>query len=91
MRRTTLLGPVALITALAFGPAPASAQSYRSYPYCANYTYGSESCSFSTLAQCRAAISGVGGSCDVNPSYSGSRSNSSNRPYSPQRRWRYGG
>lgn len=91
MRCTILLGPVALITAFAFGPAPASAQSSRNYPYCANYNFGSESCSFTSLAQCRASVSGVGGTCGANPYFSASRSRAARKPYSPQRRWRYGG
>ncbi len=81
MRCTFLLGPIALITAFAFGPAPASAQSYRNYPYCAYYNYGADSCTFSTLAQCRASVSGVGGTCGANPYYSASGSNAARKPY----------
>jgi Protein of unknown function (DUF3551) len=59
-----LLLPVAL-------PAPAQAQIY--YPWCANYggmgDGGGTNCGFSTLEQCRATISGVGGFCQQNPFY----------------------
>ena len=33
--------------------------------WCANYNNGSSNCGFSTIEQCRAAVSGVGGSCQV--------------------------
>jgi Putative peptidoglycan binding domain len=33
--------------------------------WCANYTNGSSNCGFYTIEQCRAAVSGVGGSCQV--------------------------
>ena len=73
MLRTALLGLAAMIAGLSFMPATASAQSgYKLYPYCAYYNTkggGSSNCYFSTLAQCRAAVSGVGGFCDVNPFY----------------------
>ena len=72
MRRTALLGLAAVIAGLSFAPATASAQSgYKLYPYCAYYNVkgGATNCYFSTLAQCRAAVSGIGGSCSVNPFY----------------------
>lgn len=34
--------------------------------WCATYRYGGTNCGFSTFEQCRAAISGVGGSCSPN-------------------------
>jgi hypothetical protein len=37
-------------------------------PYCAQFSDGtSPSCSFATLQQCNASISGVGGVCNLNP------------------------
>jgi hypothetical protein len=41
------------------------------YPWCAQYgdRDGARNCGFSTLDQCRAAISGNGGYCEENPMY----------------------
>jgi len=41
------------------------------YPWCAQYgdRDGARNCGFSTLEQCRAAISGNGGYCEENPMY----------------------
>jgi hypothetical protein len=40
------------------------------YPYCAYGQWsGGGGCSYTTLEQCRASISGVGGSCTSNPRY----------------------
>ena len=40
------------------------------YPWCASGQWaGGGGCSFTTLEQCRASISGVGGSCVTNPRY----------------------
>jgi len=37
-------------------------------PYCAQFSDGtSPNCSFATLQQCNASISGVGGVCNLNP------------------------
>ena len=43
------------------------------YPWCAEYSVrgGATNCGFSSLAQCRATISGVGGSCRENLFYRG--------------------
>jgi hypothetical protein len=44
----------------------------RDYPWCAFYDDkdgGFSNCGFVTIEQCRAAVSGVGGSCGVNPGY----------------------
>ena len=78
MHRTVLAGLAAVIAALTFAPATASAQAgYRLYPYCAYYNVkgGASNCYFSSLAQCQAAIRGVGGYCDVNPFYAAYGSN----------------
>lgn len=42
------------------------------YPWCATYGYyGVTNCGFATLAQCQAAVSGVGGFCQPNAFYPG--------------------
>jgi hypothetical protein len=61
---------VAAMAAALIGPKPAQAGT--EYPWCAVYsesTVGATNCGFSTLAQCRAAISGAGGGCYENPAY----------------------
>jgi Protein of unknown function (DUF3551) len=48
---------------------PAEAQDY---PWCAYYDFfegGATNCGFSTLQQCMATVSGIGGSCGANPQY----------------------
>jgi hypothetical protein len=48
---------------------PAEAQNY---PWCAYYNDndgGFTNCGFSTIQQCQAAVTGVGGSCGANPKY----------------------
>ena len=48
---------------------PAEAQNY---PWCAYYNFlqgGATNCGFSTIQQCLAAVSGVGGSCGPSPIY----------------------
>jgi hypothetical protein len=60
----------AMLATLLIGPAPAQAGT--EYPWCAVYsesTIGATNCGFTTLAQCRAAISGAGGGCYENPAY----------------------
>jgi hypothetical protein len=48
-----------------------SAKAEITYPWCAQYgdRDGARNCGFSTLEQCRAAISGNGGYCEENPMY----------------------
>lgn len=73
------LPPAALAVTLAFGftlspQAIGVAQAGIEYPWCAVYsesTVGATNCGFSTLAQCRATISGIGGACMPNPAYVG--------------------
>jgi hypothetical protein len=62
----SMLALAAIATPLATtGPAEAV-----EYPYCASGQWaGGGGCSYSTLDQCRASISGVGGSCVTNPRY----------------------
>jgi hypothetical protein len=54
---------------LLMGVHPARAEI--TYPWCAQYgdRDGARNCGFSTLEQCRAAISGNGGYCEENPMY----------------------
>jgi len=73
------LPSAAAVVALALGftltpQAVGVAQAGIEYPWCAVYsefTVGATNCGFSTLAQCRATISGVGGMCMPNPAYVG--------------------
>jgi len=57
------------------------------YPWCAQYSGGPQgggtNCGFSTLEQCRATVSGIGGSCVVNQFYPGS---TDRLPYGHRRR-----
>jgi len=53
-----------------FTAAPARAEIQ--YPWCAEYggnDANATNCGFTTLAQCRATISGIGGRCYENPLY----------------------
>lgn len=73
-----------VLVGLALAPIEAQAQDYA---YCARQggRNGYENCGYSTLQQCRAAVSGVGGYCGVNPRYA-------QQPYdddrAPPRRYR---
>jgi Protein of unknown function (DUF3551) len=67
----TILAALALAAlGLAGGGAPGHAEI--TYPWCAQYgeQSGARNCGFSTLEQCRAAISGNGGYCEQNAMYS---------------------
>jgi hypothetical protein len=75
----------AVFMGLAISPIEAQPQDY---PYCARQggRNGYENCGYSTLEQCRASVSGVGGYCGINPRYA-------QRPYddddrAPPRRYR---
>jgi uncharacterized protein DUF3551 len=70
MLKAALLGG-AIVAAAALMPAtPAAAFEY---PWCADYSLpgGSTNCGFVTLDQCRATVSGIGGSCRRNLFYAG--------------------
>ncbi len=73
MRHIAMIG-IATIACLPTLATPARAEIQ--YPWCAQYSGGEEgggrNCGFSTLEQCRATISGIGGSCEPNLFYSGS-------------------
>lgn len=65
-------GSLALIFAAGLAGGEAAADPYR---WCAEYAGGSagggRNCYFVTIEQCRAAVSGVGGTCNINPFYDG--------------------
>lgn len=63
-----LLFALSLFAAFAATGMSASAMA-QDYPWCANYTKGSTSCSFNTFEQCMADVSGIGGFCERNTSY----------------------
>jgi hypothetical protein len=63
---------VAIGLAASFFAGMAAAEPYK---WCASYGTttggGGSNCGFVTLEQCRATVSGIGGSCNVNPFYTG--------------------
>jgi hypothetical protein len=75
MTQKILIGFAALTATMLLAGVPA--QAANEYPWCAYYGslgMGATNCGFSTQAQCRAAISGVGGFCQTNPRYQPPRS-----------------
>jgi hypothetical protein len=64
MRVHAALGVLA--ATLVITPSPTQAQYHA---WCARYDPSTWNCGFSTLAQCLATISGVGGRCVPNPHY----------------------
>ena len=78
MRCIALIGIAAIASLLALAtPTRAGSE----YPWCAQYggadDGGGRNCGFSTLEQCRATISGIGGSCEPNLFYPGLAGDSS--------------
>ena len=78
MRRIAMIG----IAAIACLPALASRRGRRSNIHgAAQYSGadngGGRNCGFSTIEQCRATISGMGGFCEPNPFYPGSTNGTS--------------
>ena len=73
MRLATLtFAALALPVALAATPAQAYDMPYDPYPWCAVYSGdagGASNCGFLTIDQCRATVSGIGGSCEPNQFY----------------------
>jgi hypothetical protein len=68
--RIVLIGLGALAATLVMDVRPSSAQAPDPYPWCAYYSGrggGGSNCYFSTLRQCQASVSGVGGYCSPNP------------------------
>ncbi|MBN8920131.1 MAG: DUF3551 domain-containing protein [Rhizobiales bacterium] len=86
MLRSLLIGAVAATALAGLGASPASA---RDYPFCATQGgWGSyENCGYSTMQQCMAAVSGVGGFCKPNPRYA-VRSYPDDYAPAPPRRYR---
>ncbi len=75
---------VALIAINSFGPAHSYDMPYDPYPWCAFYSGdggGGTNCGFLTLEQCRATVSGVGGSCGPNQFYNPQRKSSRPRKH----------
>jgi hypothetical protein len=65
----------ALIAGLAVAAPPAAHalfSRHQDQPWCAAFNDSIRDCGYLTIAQCRAAISGVGGLCELNPFYRGS-------------------
>ena len=77
MRFTTLaLAALSLAAVLAASPARAYDLPYDPYPWCAVYSGdagGASNCGFLTIEQCRATVSGIGGSCEPNQFYNPGR------------------
>lgn len=70
MRSLRIVLP-ALAALAVFSPASGHAIEY---PWCAQYGLGGDggrNCGFSTLEQCLATVSGIGGSCERNSFYTG--------------------
>ena len=63
----------ATVGILAAASAFATRAEAQNYPWCANYGSafgdGGTNCGFTTLQQCMATVSGIGGSCDRNTQY----------------------
>jgi hypothetical protein len=81
MRYIAVIG-IAAIASLPVLATPARAAI--EYPWCAQYSGedgGGRNCGFSTLEQCRATISGMGGSCEPNLFYPGAASDTSQRKH----------
>ena len=53
--------------------------------WCAYHTKGGTNCGFHSYAQCMTNLSGIGGSCGVNPAYQSNAGDSRRR----SRDWRY--
>ena len=63
---------LAALALFAFAAWPTQASAMIIYPWCAHYlgrSGGAVNCGFVTIEQCRATVSGIGGSCDRNPWY----------------------
>jgi hypothetical protein len=63
-----LLGLATLTMAVLLHTGSVHAQNY---PWCAQYggTFGGSNCGFTTIRQCRATVSGIGGYCYKNPMF----------------------
>jgi len=63
--RMSLLALAALVAGASATPAAAAP----TYPWCARYSSTGGECSFNTFQQCLDDISGIGGFCQANPSF----------------------
>jgi uncharacterized protein DUF3551 len=64
-------------------PAQAYDMPYDPYPWCAMYSGdggGGTNCGFLTIEQCRATVSGIGGSCVPNQFYNPGRPSAARKP-----------
>ena len=72
MRLATFLAALAVPAVLLPSTAIAYEMPYDPYPWCAVYSGdagGASNCGFLTIEQCRATVSGIGGSCEPNQFY----------------------
>jgi Protein of unknown function (DUF3551) len=72
-----VLAALLLMAVLAPSTTGAYERPYDPYPWYANYAgrdFEATNCGFLTFEQCRATISGIGGSCEPNPFYNPRRS-----------------
>src|SRR5438105_12047186 len=70
MRKSLYPVAAAAVAVLALAADTKPAEAMVIYPWCAHYSGrmgGAPNCGFVTYAQCRATISGLGGSCMQNP------------------------
>jgi hypothetical protein len=82
MRRFIIaLGALVALAGVGQLVTPASAEI--DYPYCRGVSGDGyeKRCDFTTLEQCQATASGLGGSCYLNPFYSSSGSSNANASY----------
>ena len=82
-----VLAALLLMVVPALSTAGAYERPYDPYPWCAVYAgrdFDGINCGFLTFEQCRATISGVGGSCEPNPFYNPRRSPSQGHRRKPR-------
>lgn len=72
----SLVIAVASVTSLLLIASPAAADPNK---WCAAYRNGGTNCGFTTIEQCRASVSGVGGFCQPNAFYTGPEKTSAQR------------
>jgi Protein of unknown function (DUF3551) len=67
--RMSFLALAAIVAGIGASSTPAAAAP--SYPWCARYSSTGGECAFNTFEQCLEDVSGIGGFCQANPSYTG--------------------
>jgi len=67
---------IGVVTSLLIFASPAVADPYK---WCAVYRAGGSNCGFTTIDQCQATVSGVGGFCQPNQFYTGPDKSSAQR------------